>query len=120
MKSCLESTSYTARTVRHKQGDPLYVILSCPGTIDTASPTASYMLVNTDVSWPLCRNMKSLIHKWTKTRKEKSKSSAGGSENGSRQSSSESHQYGHNKLGNSNSARADCPGMEAKDFGKVW
>ena len=64
--------------------------------------------------------MKSLIHKWTKPRKEKSKSSAGGSESGSRQSSSESHQYGQNKLGNSNSARADGPGMEAKDFGKVW
>ena len=78
------------------------------------------MMVFSDVSCSLCRKMKSLIHKWTKTRKEKGKSSAGGSESGSRQSSSESHQYGQNKLGNSNSARSDCPGMEAKDFGKVW
>ena len=63
--------------------------------------------------------MKSLIHRWTKTRKEKSKSSAGASENGSRQSSSEMEHYGQKKLSNSNSAHANCPGMEAKDFGKV-
>lgn len=63
--------------------------------------------------------MKSLIHKWTKTRKEKSKGIAGGSGSGSRQSSSESQHYGQTKLGKSNSELCNSPGMEAKDFGKV-
>ncbi len=63
--------------------------------------------------------MKSLIHKWTKKSKAKGKDSAGGSENGSRETSSESARVGQKKAANGSPATNIYPGMEAKDFGKV-
>ena len=63
--------------------------------------------------------MKSLIHKWTKKTKAKGKGSTGGSQDGSREPSSDSARVGQKKTMNGSPSTNSYPGMEAKDFGKV-
>ena len=64
--------------------------------------------------------MKSLIHKWAKKTKGKGKGTAGGSEDGSRETSSDSARVGQKKTMNGSPNTNIYPGMEARDFGKVW
>lgn len=95
------------------------VVVACLHSSAHTVQCLSHVLCPADFQYSAERKMKSLIHNWTKKSKGKGKGSAGGSDQGRGETSSESARSGQEKPSNDSTPTQIYPGMGAKDFGKV-